>query len=126
MSKINKRRKVEVEEAVVVEAAEIAVPQKEVVQTDEKGRFKVVQLSMVEWDDIIKSKGLKTKSAMIRHLIGEGYSPSAVAKFLDVIYQHVRNVMHQQLKRPVAVVAPPEEPNEPSDEELVGEGGEAE
>lgn len=72
------------------------------VQRDEKGRIKVVAMSMVEWDDIIKAKNLKTASAMIRYLHGEGYAPSGIAKFLGKIYQHVRNVLNQPLKRPAA------------------------
>ena len=37
--------------------------------------------------------GLPTKSAKIRALDGEGYSRSEIAKFLDIKYQHVRNVL---------------------------------
>lgn len=75
-------------------------PVQEAVQRDEKGRIKVVALSMIDWNDTCTAKGLKTKSAMIRYLHGEGYAPSGIAKFMGVIYQHVRNVLNQQLKRP--------------------------
>lgn len=42
----------------------------------------------------------KTKSAIIRHLHGDkGMSVKDIAKMLDLKYQHVRNVVHQKLKR---------------------------
>lgn len=62
---------------------------------DDKGRKKEVRMSMEE----LEKKGCKNKSQAIRYLIGEGHSPSAVAKFLDIRYQHVRNVMMQPLKK---------------------------
>jgi bifunctional DNA-binding transcriptional regulator/antitoxin component of YhaV-PrlF toxin-antitoxin module len=37
--------------------------------------------------------GLPTKSAKIRALDGEGYTRSEIAKFLEIRYQHVRNVL---------------------------------
>jgi len=43
--------------------------------------------------------GLPTKSAKIRALARAGYSRSEIAKFLDIRYQHVRNVL---------VASPPE------------------
>jgi hypothetical protein len=63
---------------------------------DEKGRYKEVDISMEELEKL----GLKTKSAVIRYLAAEGFAPSAIAKFLGVIYQHVRNVLTKELKRP--------------------------
>lgn len=42
----------------------------------------------------------KTKSAVIRHLINnEGRSRGAVAKFMGIRYQHVRNVIIQPVKK---------------------------
>jgi hypothetical protein len=35
----------------------------------------------------------KTKSAVIRYLSNEGWSRGAIAKFMDIRYQHVRNVL---------------------------------
>lgn len=37
--------------------------------------------------------GLPTKSAKIRSLAAAGYSRSEIAKYLDIRYQHVRNVL---------------------------------
>jgi len=72
---------------------------------DEKGRIKVVAMSLVEFDDVCKLNGLSTKSAKIRYLHSKGYAPSGIAKFLGVIYQHVRNVLNQPIKRPAVQVA---------------------
>ena len=52
----------------------------------------------------LESKGLKTKSAVIRYLDSEGHSRSAIAKFLNIRYQHVRNVLTQPLKKTVIEV----------------------
>lgn len=46
-------------------------------------------------------KTLGTKSATIRYLTAEGWPRGRIAKGMDVIYQHVRNVQTQQLKKPV-------------------------
>ncbi len=40
-------------------------------------------------------EGLTTKSDKIRALFLEGYSRSEIAKYLDIRYQHVRNVLVQ-------------------------------
>lgn len=68
---------------------------------DDKGRKTEVKMSMEE----LEKKGLKNKSQVIRYLAGEKYAPAAIARFLDIRYQHVRNVLNQPLKRPVAPVA---------------------
>lgn len=39
--------------------------------------------------------GLRTKSDKIRALAREGYSRSEIAKYLEIRYQHVRNVLIQ-------------------------------
>lgn len=39
--------------------------------------------------------GLRTKSDKIRALAREGYSRSEIAKYLEIRYQHVRNVLVQ-------------------------------
>jgi hypothetical protein len=36
---------------------------------------------------------------VIRHLHSQGYAPSSIAKLLGVVYQHVRNVIHQKPKK---------------------------
>ncbi len=43
--------------------------------------------------------GLKTTSAKIRYLTAEGLTRSQIAATLNIIYQHVRNVQLQPLKR---------------------------
>lgn len=45
---------------------------------------------------------LKTKSAQIRYLNSEGFTRSQIAKYLDIRYQHVRNVLTTELKRVVS------------------------
>lgn len=67
----------------------------EPIPVDDQGRFKEVRMSMMDIEEL----GLKNKSQIIRYLISEKYSPSAVSKFLGVRYQHVRNVMVTPLKR---------------------------
>lgn len=45
---------------------------------------------------------LGTKSAVIRELSAQGYKRADIAKMLNIRYQHVRNVLTQPLKKPVA------------------------
>jgi len=85
MAKTNRSVKIEQEPEVEV----ISPP------VDDKGRFTEVNMSMEELDGL----GLKTKSAVIRLLLSRGYAPSAVAKFLGIRYQFVRNISVQNLKR---------------------------
>ena len=42
---------------------------------------------------------LKTKSSKVRYLHAQGFSRSQIAYFLNIIYQHVRNVLVTPLKR---------------------------
>ncbi len=42
------------------------------------------------------TEGLKTKSDKIRTLDAAGYARADIARFLDIRYQHVRNVLVQQ------------------------------
>ena len=56
---------------------------------DDKG------LPSLEW---LKSQ-YKTKSAVIRYLINQGFQIKDIAKHLGVKYQHVRNVATGKLKR---------------------------
>lgn len=85
---------------------------------DEKGRYKEVDLSMEELDKL----NLKTTSSRIRYLHSQGFSPSAIAKYLNIIYQHVRNVLNQQPKKatttamPTAAVEPTKEEEQEEDE----------
>lgn len=89
MGKKNEARVLE-DVSEVVEVVQVVVP------VDEKGRKKVVDVPM----EVLETKGLKTTSAAIRYLAGENYSPSAIAKYLNKRYQHVRNVLNQTLKKP--------------------------
>lgn len=45
---------------------------------------------------------LKTKSAVIRLLASKGFKTGDIARFMDVRYQHVRNVLNQKSKKPAA------------------------
>ena len=67
----------------------------QVTEVDANGRKKKVDLTMEE----LEQKGLKNKSQVIRFLDGEGYSRSGIALFLNVRYQHVRNVLVTPLKK---------------------------
>lgn len=53
----------------------------------------------------LESLGLKSKSSVIRYLAGAGYTRSAIAKFLNIRYQHVRNVLITPLKTGAATSA---------------------
>ena len=44
----------------------------------------------------IEFESLPTKSAKIRYLDSKGMSRAAIAKKMNIIYQHVRNVLEQQ------------------------------
>lgn len=66
--------------------------------TEKKGRKQVekIELSKAqqkEYDD------LKTKSARIRYLASQSFSRGSIADFLQIRYQHVRNVLETPLKR---------------------------
>ena len=41
----------------------------------------------------------KTHSAVIRHLNSLGYARADIARFLGKIYQHVKNVLDQEIQR---------------------------
>lgn len=54
----------------------------------------------VSYDELDKA-GVKSKSQVIRYLNSLGYSRAAIAKFLNIKYQHVRNVLVAPLKRQI-------------------------
>ncbi len=57
-------------------------------------------------DMVAITDGLPTKSAKIRALDAEGYARADIARFLDIRYQHVRNVLVDgPPKNPRAAVA---------------------
>lgn len=66
-----------------------------VVDVDANGRKKKVDLTMEELAEL----GLKNKSQVIRYLDANGYSRSAIALFLNIRYQFVRNVLVTPLKK---------------------------
>ena len=78
---------------------------------NEAGRKTEVLLNMMEWGDIIRARGLKTKSSMIRHLWSAGYTRSAIAKFIGCKYQMVRNILTQVPKRPTTTTTTTTEPS---------------
>lgn len=49
----------------------------------------------------------KNKSGVIRYLHSKGYQTKHIAKFLNVRYQHVRNVLNTPLKRQTKTPAVP-------------------
>jgi len=80
---------------------------------DDKGRYREVDMSMEELDNALKAlPGKGTKSKTIRYLASQNYSPTAISKFMGVIYQHVRNVLNQELKRPTTPTTTTEVPTE--------------
>lgn len=92
MSKSNTKRKQSTETEVQIMAPEIPTA-----PTNE--RKNEVELTQEQWEKICADRGFKTKSSMIRYLWAEGYTRSAIAKHLGIIYQHVRNVLIQEPKR---------------------------
>lgn len=52
----------------------------------------------------------KTKSNVIRFLSSQGWTRSQIASFMNIRYQHVRNVLIQPLKQ--GVEAPAEQPEQ--------------
>jgi hypothetical protein len=50
-----------------------------------------------EYRDILNA--LPTKSARIRQMAADGYKTAQIAKTLDIIYQHARNVLNQIVKK---------------------------
>jgi len=104
--KSNTARVLKVQPVETAPQVEVPAVQPVAVKIDDKGRKTEVIMSMED----LGNKGIKNKSQAIRFLIGDGYSPSAVAKFLNIRYQHVRNVSMQILKRPTAPVVLGEAP----------------
>lgn len=50
------------------------------------------------YEDLYKASG-NNKSAVIRQLTAEGFKRGPIAKFMNIRYQHVRNVQMQPLKK---------------------------
>lgn len=50
-------------------------------------------------EDLTKlMKEHETKSAVIRYLASKGYKRADIARYMNIRYQHVRNVLTQPLK----------------------------
>lgn len=73
----------------------VSVEAAPVVEVDANGRKKKVDLTMEQLEEL----GLKNKSQVIRYLDANGYSRSAIALFLNIRYQFVRNVLVTPLKK---------------------------
>ena len=104
MSKSNKKQSVELPDIEVQMAnmtvlppgtAEELIAELTSPELDASGRKKSVDITHEQ----LEEKGLKNKSQVIRYLDAEGYSRSAIAGFLNVRYQHVRNVLVTPLKK---------------------------
>lgn len=64
---------------------------------NEVGTDDVINVKAQTLDELL---GLyKTKSGVIRYLASCGWKRGAIAKFMDIRYQHVRNVLTQPLKK---------------------------
>lgn len=55
-------------------------------------------------------KDHKNKSGVIRALHADGYQTKHICKFLNIRYQHVRNVLTSPLKRQAVATTTPAEP----------------
>lgn len=53
--------------------------------------FRIIKTKPTTLEAQLKEFG--TKSALIRYLHSEGWSRGAIAKHMDIRYQHVRNVL---------------------------------
>lgn len=86
MSKSNKK----VKHVEIVEESQEAVVDKKVVEVP-----KLTKQQQDEFD------ALKTKSAQIRYVASQGFNKGQIAKFMNIRYQHVFNVLQTTLKRPL-------------------------
>lgn len=66
------------------------------IPTNEQGLKTVVVLTTEEQATY---DGLSTKSAKIRYLTALNYTRSSIAKFMGIVYQHVREVQLRPLKK---------------------------
>jgi len=67
-----------------------------------KGRAKSpdIQMSKTEWAKIVKANELTSVSSQIRYLNAQNHARASIARFLNKRYQHVRNVLEQDLQAP--------------------------
>jgi hypothetical protein len=81
--------------------------QNKVVSNESESESKVVQSApQFELPKLMAEH--KTKSNVIRFLSGQGWTRSQIASFMNIRYQHVRNVLIQPLKQKVEEVKPTE------------------
>lgn len=66
------------------------------IPTNDKGQFNQVILTDEQVEAYNK---MSTKSEKIRYLTAMNFSRSAIAKFMGILYQHVREVQLRPLKR---------------------------
>jgi triphosphoribosyl-dephospho-CoA synthetase len=62
-----------------------------------KGKKKLVADKDLSAEELIKKYG--TKSAAIRRLAHQGMPTAEIARKMEIIYQHARNVLKRPLKR---------------------------
>lgn len=65
--------------------------------SNESNAVLVSNIPTMDYEDYIKQCG--TKSAAIRRLAGEGLKRGEIAKYLNIRYQHVRNVLITPVKK---------------------------
>lgn len=70
---------------------------KKTAQTTESVPTEVEQINLDLSQLMTQHKGIK--SNVIRYLSSQNYSRSQIAKFMNIRYQHVRNVLTQSLKK---------------------------
>jgi hypothetical protein len=66
--------------------------------TPEKDKKQEVDLTLEQ----LAQADAKNKSQIIRYLDSKGYARAAIARFLDIRYQHVRKVLVTPQKRLIA------------------------
>jgi len=66
----------------------------EIVQTENEVTIKEISH---KYEDLMIEH--KTKSSVVRFLFSEGHNRSQIAKFMDIRYQHVRNILVTPLKK---------------------------
>lgn len=97
MARRNKIEQVATEQVEAIEVEQVATEQVEQVEpiTEQEAIDASVKAMTLE----VLMDTLKTKSAVIRHLSAEGMTTGQIAKFMNIRYQHVRNVLITPVKK---------------------------
>lgn len=83
-----------------VAKTEVAAPATETLTTNVKAKKVLSSEQIVQMDTIVQGLGENPgKSAKIRALHAAGHEKADIARYLGVIYQHVRNVLVTKTKR---------------------------